>query len=122
LIDKYEEFEHALSKTDYAFKLMEDVDTIRFIQPHLGNSGGSPIPEDYQLLNIVKYEPIIYFEKQIEIVKETSSIFASLKLVNSGAYAMIYKFKDTFYNQTFALKRARKELTSTDLIRFKKEF
>lgn len=123
LVDKYEEFEHALSRTDYAFKMIDDyVDTIRFIQSHLSNSGGSTIPEDYQLLNIVKYEPIIYFEKQIEIVKENTSLYSSLKLVNSGSYAMVYKFKDTFYNQTFALKRARKELTSTELIRFKKEF
>lgn len=123
LIDKYEEFEHALSRTDYAFKMIDNyVNTIRFIQPHLSNSGGSTIPEDYQLLNIVKYEPIIYFEKRIEIVKESSSLYSSLKLVNSGSYAMVYKFKDTFYNQTFALKRARKELTSTELIRFNKEF
>ncbi|WP_029486860.1 protein kinase family protein [Enterococcus gallinarum] len=123
LVDKYEEFEHALSRTDYAFKMIDNyVDTIRFIQPHLSNSGGSTIPEDYQLLNIVKYEPIIYFEKRIEIVKESSSLYSSLKLVNSGSYAMVYKFKDTFYNQTFALKRARKELTSTELIRFNKEF
>lgn len=123
LVDKYEEFEHALSRTDYAFKMIDNyVDTIRFIQPHLSNSGGSAIPEDYQLLDIVKYEPIIYFEKQIEIVKENTSLYSSLKLVNSGSYAMVYKFKDTFYNQTFALKRARKELTSTELIRFKKEF
>ncbi|MBW9323318.1 protein kinase family protein [Enterococcus casseliflavus] len=123
LVDKYEEFEHALSRTDYAFKMIDNyVDTIQFIQPHLSNSGGSAIPEDYQLLNIVKYEPIIYFEKQIEIVKENTSLYSSLKLVNSGSYAMVYKFKDTFYNQTFALKRARKELTSTELIRFKKEF
>lgn len=123
LVDKYEEFEHALSRTDYAFKMIDNyVDTIRFIQPHLSNSSGSAIPEDYQLLNIVKYEPIIYFEKQIEIVKENTSLYSSLKLVNSGSYAMVYKFKDTFYNQTFALKRARKELTSTELIRFKKEF
>lgn len=123
LVDKYEEFERALSRTDYAFKMIDNyVDTIRFIQPHLSNSGGSAIPEDYQLLNIVKYEPIICFEKQIEIVKENTSLFSSLKLVNSGSYAMVYKFKDTFYNQIFALKRARKELTSTELIRFKKEF
>lgn len=123
LVDKYEEFEHALSRTDYAFKMIDNyVDTIRFIQPHLSNSGGSTIPEDYQLLNIVKYEPIIYFEKRIEIVKESSSLYSSLKLVNSGSYAMVYKIKDTFYNQTFALKRARKELTSTELIRFNKEF
>ncbi|WP_142646306.1 MULTISPECIES: protein kinase family protein [Enterococcus] len=123
LIDKYEEFEHALSRTDYAFKMIDNyVNTIRFIQPHLSNSGGSTIPEDYQLLNIVKYEPIIYFEKRIEIVKENTSLYSSLKLVNSGSYAMVYKFKDTFYNQTFALKRARKELTSTELIRFNKEF
>lgn len=123
LIDKYEEFEHALSRTDYAFKMIDNyVNTIRFIQPHLSNYRGSTIPEDYQLLNIVKYEPIIYFEKRIEIVKEISSLYSSLKLVNSGSYAMVYKFKDTFYNQTFALKRARKELTSTELIRFNKEF
>ncbi|MFC0232960.1 protein kinase family protein [Vagococcus entomophilus] len=123
LIEKYEEFEYSLSKTHDAFKIMDDyVEAMRFIQPHLSNSGGSPIPEDYQLLNIVKYEPIIFFEKKIEIVKENNRLYSSLKLVNSGSYAMVYKFKDTFYNQIFALKRARKELTSTELLRLKKEF
>ena len=123
LIDKYEEFEHALSKTDYAFKLDDSyITTIRFIQPHLSNSGGSAIPEDYMLLSIIKYEPIIYFDKRVEIIKENNSLYPSLKLVNSGSYAMVYKFKDPFYNQTFALKRARKELTCAELIRFKKEF
>lgn len=123
LIDKYDELKHALSNTDYDFRMIDYyVDTIRFIRPHLSDYGGSVIPEDYQLLNIVKYDPIIYFEQKIKIVKKHNSLYSSLKLVNSGSYAMVYKFKDTFYNQTFALKRARKELTSTELIRFKKEF
>ena len=123
LIDKYEELKHALSNTDYDFRMIDDyVDTIRFIRPHLSDYGGSVIPEDYQLLNIVKYDPIIYFEQKIKIVKEHNSLYSSLKLVNSGSYATVYKFRDTFYNQVFALKRARKELTPTELIRFKKEF
>lgn len=34
----------------------------------------------------------------------------------------VYKYKDTFYNRPFILKRAKKELTDKEVARFKREF
>ncbi len=45
-----------------------------------------------------------------------------LKLIGSGSYAHVYKYRDAFYNKYFALKRAKKDLTSKELERFKREF
>lgn len=39
-----------------------------------------------------------------------------------GSYAHVYSYFDPHYNQTFALKRAKKELTDKELIRFKNEY
>ncbi|MEK0152211.1 protein kinase [Tetragenococcus halophilus] len=95
---------------------------VDFIQPHLSNSGGSIIPEDYQRLDIVKYKPIIALDKQIKRQNKNDKQLFSLKFVGTGSYASVYRFKDDFYNQTFALKRANKDLTFTELNRFKREF
>lgn len=35
---------------------------------------------------------------------------------------IVYKYKDTFYNRPFILKRAKKELTDKEVARFKREF
>lgn len=45
-----------------------------------------------------------------------------MKLIGNGSYANVYKYKDTFYNRPFILKRAKKELTDKEIARFKREF
>jgi eukaryotic-like serine/threonine-protein kinase len=124
LIDFYNDLKWALSKTQYAFEIRDTYQkAIDFIKPHLSNSGGSAIPTNYKSLFIIRYEPIIFiadtFEKSNNIPSPQSY---SLKIVSQGSYAIVYKYKDKFYDEVFAIKRAKKDLTSNELERFKKEF
>ncbi|MDN6730520.1 MAG: protein kinase family protein, partial [Alkalibacterium sp.] len=117
------EMQSALYGMKFAFSVRNFYERmVDFIQPHLSNSGGSIIPEDYQRLDIVKYKPIIALDKQIKRQNKNDKQLFSLKFVGTGSYASVYRFKDDFYNQTFALKRANKDLTFTELNRFKREF
>ncbi len=49
-------------------------------------------------------------------------IYASMKLIGEGSYAKVFKFKDEFYQKTFCLKRAKKDLNEKELERFRLEF
>lgn len=46
----------------------------------------------------------------------------TLKQIGQGSYANVYKYKDTFYERNFVIKRARKELSDKELERFRREF
>ncbi|MEG0691577.1 MAG: protein kinase [Oscillospiraceae bacterium] len=64
-----------------------------------------------------------YREKDVVVVDvNPTTRFAALKQIGEGSYATVLKFKDDFYNKTFALKRAKKELDEKELERFKREF
>jgi len=45
-----------------------------------------------------------------------------LKLIGEGSYARVYKYEDRFYDRTFVVKRAKKDLNEKELERFKREF
>lgn len=45
-----------------------------------------------------------------------------LKLIGEGSYAQIFKYKDSFYNRFFVVKRAKKDLNTKEIERFKREF
>lgn len=122
LLEKFNDLKFGFEDTDNAFKLVEAYDDVlRLIEPTLSPSGGSRIPDKYDLLRISNYEPIIILDHQLKLNEEAKESFP-LMLVNEGSYARVYKYTDTNYDTIFALKRAKTELTSTELIRFKKEF
>lgn len=58
----------------------------------------------------------------IEIQNLSDKLYSTLKLIGEGSYAQVFKYKDPFYNKTFALKRAKKDLNVKELERFKREF
>lgn len=43
-------------------------------------------------------------------------------MVGEGSYAIVYKFKDEFYQKNFALKRAKKDLSTKEISRFQREY
>jgi serine/threonine-protein kinase len=67
------------------------------------------------------YITIPIFKSTLTITVNKNKEF-ELKFIGSGSYANVFKYKDTFYNRIFVLKRAKKELTNKDLFRFKREF
>ena len=66
--------------------------------------------------------PIFMPLNSITISHKQQDFTFELKLIGSGSYANVYKYKDTFYNRPFILKRAKKELTNKEIARFKREF
>lgn len=87
-----------------------------------------------EILNIDGYE--LYSEENISgrdvyKVRKTDCIIVTtpkekcsfnLSYIGEGSYAKVFKYKDKFYKKTFVLKRAKKDLDSKELARFKLEF
>lgn len=90
-------------------------------EPWLSSSGGSEVPEDFQRIKVIKYEPVfIRSEATVKLQKQKASV--SLKMVGEGAYATVFSYTDPDYGIKFAVKRAKKDLSDRDLARFKEEF
>ena len=114
-----------LKLTQYAFyvdyyygKLFED------FKSWLATSGGSTIPPHRKQINIYYTLPIFLAARTIIVDSVLNNACASyqLKLIGEGSYAKVFKYKDLFYNQWVALKRANSGLGAKELVRFRKEF
>jgi|GEM_PF-1735463 len=59
IINELREIKRGLQNTDYNFEINNSyVEQIKYVQGFLVGSGGSPIPDDYEKFDIIKYEPI----------------------------------------------------------------
>ncbi|GGQ96977.1 hypothetical protein GCM10010267_69020 [Streptomyces griseorubens] len=87
----------------------------------LVRSGGSPIPDDFKQIEIIKYAPV-FSRPDTEIKLKKSTERNKLQLIGEGSYAKVFSFTDPDYGIKFALKRANKDLEERDLYRFRKEF
>ena len=88
----------------------------------LSSSGGSSLPPNMAKVELYYTLPIFLPLSSITISHKQQDFTFDLKLIGSGSYANVYKYKDTFYNRPFILKRAKKELTDKEVARFKREF
>lgn len=93
-----------------------------FCMGFLKASCGSPIPAYTNEIEI--YETIAIFVPKdvVEIKRETNIFPFNLKLIGEGSYAKVFKYYDDFYNRKYVLKRAKPDLTTKELARFKREF
>ncbi len=73
-------------------------------------------------INLYYAIPIFKSASTINVNNTPNGFTFSLKLIGNGSYANVYKYKDSFYNKTFVLKRAKKELSEKEILRFKREF
>lgn len=87
----------------------------------LRESYGSDIPINYEKLHLIDYAPIFHFNKSNHL-KTPNQNKLKLSKIGEGSYATVYKYKDNFYNEKFALKRAHKDLNTSEKERFKNEF
>ena len=88
----------------------------------LSSSGGSSLPPNMAKVELYYTLPIFLPLSSITISHKQQDFTFDLKLIGNGSYANVYKYKDTFYNRPFILKRAKKELTDKEMARFKREF
>lgn len=82
---------------------------------------GTIFPEDFEKIEIAETKPIFHLNESIRVSNQ-NNVFYGLKNIGSGSYATVSKYKDEFYNKTFAVKKAFRSLTPKEKERFKKEF
>lgn len=108
-------------ETRFNFEIIEEYkESIKSIKKILKASGGSTIPPHTKKIQCL-YEYPIFVIKDVIKTSMTPHFF-HLSCIGKGSYANVFKYKDTFYNKTFALKRAKNNLDSKELQRFKKEY
>ncbi|TFJ90261.1 protein kinase domain-containing protein [Lentibacillus salicampi] len=84
--------------------------------------GGTSIPEDFPEIDIIDYKAIFSILNTTTIQPPIQNLSVTKKLIGSGSYADVYKYKDPHYNCYFALKKVKKDIRSDELARFKKEY
>ena len=113
----------SLKDTPLAFQIDPYyLDLLTRCRDFLSSSGGSSLPPNMAKVELYNTLPIFLPLSSITISHKQQDFTFDLKLIGSGSYANVYKYKDTFYNRPFILKRAKKELTDKEVARFKREF
>lgn len=113
----------SLKETPLAFQIAPYyLDLLTRCREFLSSSGGSALPPNMAKVELYYTLPIFLPLSSITISHKQQDFTFELKLIGSGSYANVYKYKDTFYNRPFILKRAKKELTDKEVARFKREF
>jgi len=116
-----EPLQRSLKKSQLAFTIDEYYSKILSqCKTFLSRSGGSTIPPN--IAKIELYYTIPIFLSQNSIVIENQKNVSNLQLIGEGSYAQVFKYLDEFYQKTFTLKRAKKNLNSKEIIRFKREY
>lgn len=122
-IDEVESLQTKLKKSSYNFEVIPYYrEVFSQCKSFLQMSGGSPIPENLKKIDICEMGPILELKSVIKIERNNLNIISTCKLVGGGSYANVYKYKDQFYNKYFAVKRAKKNLTSKEYERFVREY
>lgn len=98
------------------------LDLITKCRDFLKSSGGSQIPPHMEKVDLYYSIPIFIPGSVIQIDNPQTTMSFSLIQIGCGSYANVYKYQDTFYDRYFVLKRAKKDLTTKELKRFRLEF
>jgi tRNA A-37 threonylcarbamoyl transferase component Bud32 len=122
LIDDIEAELHLLNRSGREVELIGPYeDALERCRPWLSPSGGSHVPDDFDPIQVVTYDPVfVYAASNIRLEKQPKPV--PLKMVGSGSYAHVYSYLDPDYGIQFAVKRAKRGLGGRDLERFKQEY
>lgn len=122
LIDELFETIKTLRGVGFDVSFREDYDeAVRRCKPWLSSGGGSAVPEDFEAIEIVRYEPVfVRSETTVKLNKQSSPV--KRQLIGEGSYAHVFSFVDPDYGIKIAVKRAKKGLDERDLHRFREEF
>ena len=88
----------------------------------LSSSGGSTIPEDFPVINLIEHKPIFALTGTTVVQGPEMKSLVRIKLIGEGSYAKVFKYKDPYYGCNFAMKRANEKLRPDELERFKNEY
>ncbi|MEW9702951.1 protein kinase [Paenibacillus sp. SI8] len=110
-------------KDEYRFEIADEYKVVLDIcRTFLSGSGGSSIPEDFNIITLIEGNPVFTLVDSTIINMPVSNISVKLNQIGEGSYARVYKYKDSYYNCHFVIKRAKDNLRSDELERFKNEF
>jgi eukaryotic-like serine/threonine-protein kinase len=114
---------HSLKRAGVEVLLREDYDNdLAGLRRWISPSGGSPVPEDFQAIDVEEYAGVFINKDSISTTLTTNIERSLLKPVGSGSYADVYSYVDPNHGIKFALKCAKAGTTERDLARFKREF
>ncbi|WP_238178011.1 protein kinase domain-containing protein [Paenibacillus contaminans] len=113
---------HVSLKSEYPFDINDYyADIMDKCRSFLSRSGGSAIPQDFPMIDIIETRPIFTIANTRSVIGPNKQI-VKLKQIGNGSYAKVFSYYDSFYNCSFAVKRALENLRPDELERFKNEF
>ena len=120
-IEQIDELSQHFKDTQYGFEITPYVkEKLAYFGNFLESSGGSPIPDDYQKININKYESIFSVINTTVSIKNNQNL--PLKIIGEGSFAVVSKYSDPDYGIEFAVKQLKKTVTEREKERFKEEY
>lgn len=122
LIDEVHADLYALKRAGIDVELVRPYEeAIERCQPWLSQSGGSTVPDDFEPIEVLKYEQV--FTRPTESVRlPNNPELQKLTMVGEGAHAHVYWYTDPTYDRKVAVKRAKRGISERDLTRFRREF
>ncbi|SFG72702.1 serine/threonine protein kinase [Priestia megaterium] len=108
---------------EYSFEIDQYyMEIINSCKSFLSSSGGSTIPEEFPNIDIIEERPIFTKANSVEIQSPENSNQITLHQIGGGSYAKVFMYHDPHYGTEFAIKRAKDDLRTDELERFKNEF
>ncbi len=122
-IDEIKEIQEKLKDSRYYFNIVDDYEKeitrcLEVVQEFLGTK----IPEDFRRIDVIETQPIFFLNEMQFINRNNNMLYEKMKLIGEGSYANVYKYKDSFYDKFYALKRAKKNISEKEYERFRLEF
>jgi len=122
LMTEVEQAQKAFRRAGFSFDWLEPYKKIiERCKGFLVYSVGSPIPDGLCPIEVEEWAPVLALSDS-QIVKSDKKATFPLVLVGEGSYAFVHKYVDTDYGLQIARKKAKPNISATDLARFKREY
>ena len=122
-IDLIYEIQQNFVNTEFAFNIEKKYDALfKKCLTFLESRWGSKLPADLPRITL-PYNIALFIPIDTHVVRpHFSKDYIELKHLGEGSYAHVYLYHDPFYDHDFILKRAKKDLSDKECLRFKQEF
>lgn len=122
IIEVFRIMKTKLNGTSYSFKMDSEYESLlQQCLTFLAPSHGSTIPDDLLRIELIDHRPIFQMEMSVALPNNPLKTYP-LSHTGEGSYAHVYKYKDEQYDSFVAVKRAKRDLTPEEIVRFKNEF
>ena len=122
IIKQLDECVKYLKNTSFEFELLAYRDEIKICKSFLQPSNGSPIPDDFEQIEIIEFEPIFRLKTVTGVGNIQETNYYHMEKIGAGSYAEVYKYYDKHYNRNFVIKRAKDDLNDKEYERFRREY